>query len=59
MTIVHILRRLDSRQHFKLLVYGPLLFNFVLYVRDDLEAASYAMRNSGDFLEWTADITYH
>jgi len=56
-SIIHALTRLDSRQLFKLLVYGLLLVNFVLYVGDDLEAASYTMRNGGDFLKWTAAFT--
>jgi hypothetical protein len=54
MTLASALKGLDYRQRLKLLVYGLLLVNFVLYVHSDLEIAQFTMRNGGGFLEWTA-----
>ncbi len=45
--------RLDLRQAIKLAVYTLLLVNFAFYIGDDLEAASFEMRNGGSFLDWT------
>ena len=51
-TAIHF--RWDARQVFKITVYALLLVNFVFYVLDDIEAASYEMRNGGSLLDWTA-----
>jgi len=45
--------RIDPFQLTKLLVYSLLLINYVLYIQNDWEIASYTMRNGGDFLDWT------
>ncbi len=48
--------KLDTRQTIKLVVYSLLLFNFALYIMDDIEAASYTMRDGGSLLQWTSSF---
>jgi hypothetical protein len=44
----------DIIQIIKWLVYLLLVINFGFYIKDDLEIASFTMRNGGTLLEWTS-----
>jgi hypothetical protein len=44
---------IDWRQWIKWVVYGLLLVNWALYIRDDWEIASHTMRNGGSLLDWS------
>ena len=44
---------LKSRQTLKVIIYSLLLINFVLYIFDDIRAASITMKDGGSILDWT------
>ena len=44
---------LKSRQTLKVIIYSLLLINFVLYIIDDIRAASITMKDGGSILDWT------
>ena len=44
---------LKSRQTLKVIIYSLLLINFVLYIIDDMRAASITMKDGGSILDWT------
>jgi hypothetical protein len=47
-------KRFDLRQLIKLVVYGLLLFNFVLYIVEDWQISIHTLRNGGTFLDYTS-----